>query len=631
MVTGGRRTTKPVLRLAKLIGKEVVFRGHILMSNGAAGVDTAAAEGALEACRLDNLDPNQRIRVFRPREHPAPEFSFGFLEIVGETYADRRDYVIRESDAVVLLDGGKGTTAVAKQARLLGKPVIPIGLFGGAAVRLWQQMKRGTKTRGLSFVEISDEDLDSIGPFQTDMNAVAESCIMIAENYYEASNEIADLGKDLGLDHPYRIAAAIRSSLASLAKGRPRLFNSGGLCAGYSLEPSPDEYFVAHEFSEERIGDLRQALEQGLAGAHLKPYTADQDIRPGHILCKIAAKILTTAFCIFDLPESQNRNVYLELGIAIGLGRPFVLIKSAKTQVPSLVEGLDYFGFTSYTGLRREVGERVQVGQFSAILPQEDVPITDTYFVADGEFEQEDLRQAIRNALQDYALQPVYLTEGPVGPQLALTQLIRNIQAARFGIYRIDEEASANTFLALGIAIGLNKPWLLVAREGATIPVDVRGLSNFNFRSFLHLEMEFAERCKEFLRRHAGEAQQKREEDQAFSTLINARGSQGAVIQPRGPVIQQFGDRIITGGVGEPSTGIPVSSRELSSLRHLLNKWFDLEELRTLCFDLGVDYDSLRGEGKAAKARELVAYCQRHNLIDRLRAEIHRLRPDENL
>jgi len=305
----------------------------------------------------------------------------------------------------------------------------------------------------------------------------------------------------LGLDRPDQIAATIQ---ASLTKGRPRLFSVGGLCAGYPLEPSPGEYFVAHEFSEEKIGDLRHALEQGFTVTQLKPYTADQDIRPGHILCKIAAKIQTTAFCIFDLPESQNRNVYLELGIAIGLGRPFVLVKSARAQVPSLVEGLDYFGFTSYTGLRQEVGERVQVGQFSAILPQEDTFITDTYFVADGEFEQEDFRQSIRNALQDYGLRPAYLAEGQVGPELALSQLIRNIQVARFGIYRIDEEASANTFLALGIAIGLNKPWLLVAREGATVPVDVRGLSNFNFRAFLHLEEEFAERCREFLRRYDG-------------------------------------------------------------------------------------------------------------------------------
>jgi hypothetical protein len=50
----------------------------------------------------------------------------------------------------------------------------------------------------------------------------------------------------------------------------------------------------------------------------------------------------------------------------------------------------------------------------------------------------------------------------------------------------------------------------------------------------------------------------------------------------------------------------------------LLTEHFDEEEFRTLCFDLSVDYDTLRGEGKAAKARELVAYLDRYDRIDDL-------------
>jgi len=45
---------------------------------------------------------------------------------------------------------------------------------------------------------------------------------------------------------------------------------------------------------------------------------------------------------------------------------------------------------------------------------------------------------------------------------------------------------------------------------------------------------------------------------------------------------------------------------------------FDAEELRTLCFFLAADYDALRGEGKSAKARELIGYMERHSLGDRL-------------
>jgi tetratricopeptide (TPR) repeat protein len=56
----------------------------------------------------------------------------------------------------------------------------------------------------------------------------------------------------------------------------------------------------------------------------------------------------------------------------------------------------------------------------------------------------------------------------------------------------------------------------------------------------------------------------------------------------------------------------------LRRLRQILNEHFNEGELRTLCFDLGVDYDNLPGGGKADKARELVAYLQRHSRLSEL-------------
>jgi len=62
----------------------------------------------------------------------------------------------------------------------------------------------------------------------------------------------------------------------------------------------------------------------------------------------------------------------------------------------------------------------------------------------------------------------------------------------------------------------------------------------------------------------------------------------------------------------------------LDALTHLFND----EELRTLCFKLtGVDYDSLRGEGKEAKARELVEYAERTDRFEELVEAVQRERP----
>lgn len=63
-------------------------------------------------------------------------------------------------------------------------------------------------------------------------------------------------------------------------------------------------------------------------------------------------------------------------------------------------------------------------------------------------------------------------------------------------------------------------------------------------------------------------------------------------------------------------------------LRKTLCDRFSQEELRTLCFDLCIDYDNLSGEGKEAKARELVAYLERRGELEHLIAAVRRERGD---
>ena len=66
------------------------------------------------------------------------------------------------------------------------------------------------------------------------------------------------------------------------------------------------------------------------------------------------------------------------------------------------------------------------------------------------------------------------------------------------------------------------------------------------------------------------------------------------------------------------SKEVPVEVVDRSALRHNITTYFNASELRNLCFDLNVDYDNLQGEGKGDKARELVAYMERHERISEL-------------
>lgn len=68
---------------------------------------------------------------------------------------------------------------------------------------------------------------------------------------------------------------------------------------------------------------------------------------------------------------------------------------------------------------------------------------------------------------------------------------------------------------------------------------------------------------------------------------------------------------------------------DLANLHELINHYFNEEELKTLCFSLSppIDYESLEALGKAGKARELVAFCNRHERIDELNNKCKELRP----
>ena len=92
------------------------------------------------------------------------------------------------------------------------------------------------------------------------------------------------------------------------------------------------------------------------------------------------------------------------------------------------------------------------------------------------------------------------------------------------------------------------------------------------------------------------------------------RGTQPASSSPRPDTTQV-----------PPAADAPAHA---SALRRILVERFSLEELRTLCFDLSIDYDALGGEGKEARARELIAHLQRRRQLGRLTSYIRQHRPD---
>jgi hypothetical protein len=66
----------------------------------------------------------------------------------------------------------------------------------------------------------------------------------------------------------------------------------------------------------------------------------------------------------------------------------------------------------------------------------------------------------------------------------------------------------------------------------------------------------------------------------------------------------------------------------LQGLQRNLEASFNLDELRGLCFDLGINFENLSGDTLRTKTIELVSYCQRRRLLSKLVAACSQLRSE---
>lgn len=319
------------------------------------------------------------------------------------------------------------------------------------------------------------------------------------------------LRRRLRLERP-RAAVAAELALALESAPRSPLFARAGLCGGYPLRSLADRYFVAQEFGAGRV-DLRNSLDAALAESGVSPVCADDSLWSGHILCKISALIQSTPFGVYQLSVSQNRNVYLELGIGIGLGRPFVLVKDRAAVVPPLIEGLEYYSINSYIELRYELGEKVwpylaSVGDYRP-PPMPEAGSERTAVIAHGDVDALDFCVPIARAIASCGLTPVilgdttgklsrYMTSEGLPHRLVgeagggqLDETLKAIQAARFGIYRVEKRAAPDAFLAFGISVGLGRPGFLLHLAGQELPSDVKGLSGLGFNAYSELAPTF--------------------------------------------------------------------------------------------------------------------------------------------
>lgn len=104
---------------------------------------------------------------------------------------------------------------------------------------------------------------------------------------------------------------------------------------------------------------------------------------------------------------------------------------------------------------------------------------------------------------------------------------------------------------------------------------------------------------------------------------ITITGGQGIPIGDQAQVSQQFPN---SGSAAPPSAPPPVDAERLVTLADLITRYFNLSEVRDLCFRLGIEYEDLGGEGKSEKVRELVMMVEKNGRLPHLTSLLQQLR-----
>jgi hypothetical protein len=114
--------------------------------------------------------------------------------------------------------------------------------------------------------------------------------------------------------------------------------------------------FVGHIFDQSSIDDLRAVISNATKSTDWKPVYADEKIVDGHILTdKIIPEIQLAEFCLFEISDRTRPNIFFELGIAKGMGKPCILLIKSGCEVPSDLGGYDRLIYASYKELERKL------------------------------------------------------------------------------------------------------------------------------------------------------------------------------------------------------------------------------------------------------------------------------------
>ena len=303
--------------------------------------------------------------------------------------------------------------------------------------------------------------------------------------------------------------------------------NIGGLWPEYKIYER-QKCFVGHSREAEWRDDILSACAKVLPKFGLEPWYAADHFDPTKPLRdKVVELIANARYGIYDLSSWQDRsgrwhvprNVLIELGMAITLNRPALLLRHTSNKtlpLPACLQGVDFVEFAGETTLKRAMEERLP--QWFDVPPDRDWLNRFCIFgnrvcdfreehprarqwgyeilcchVSDGldkdhpgfqKAEREEVRGAFEDVFSRYRdLVLDYLDELLLidGYRFILCSHCQTVRSTPFVVYRILPHTPAEVFIAIGMSIALETlfeydiPKVLLVRQEQDLPSLLRG------------------------------------------------------------------------------------------------------------------------------------------------------------
>ena len=301
-VCGGTRISAANAAFCKRLGWELAGEEGLTIVTGGfkyfahdanqPSTDWATVDGALERLRVDGIPAETRIDTLLPEKDVANivRFREGKTHVLRKrSLQARRFTVVNAVDALVAVQGSRGTQEMIDLALALEKPCLPFPFTGGISAERWEEYQD-------VILESFDVDVETAKRMQ--------------------SIDLGTLPDEL---------------LTELARDVMKLL----------LRRLKRKCFVMMPFSEDYLPLYEKAIKPAIVEQGFQPVRADHLNLVGNAV-EILRAAISSCDCAVAVVTGNNPNVMYELGFAHSQGKPAILVCESHEQEPERFKDLPF-------------------------------------------------------------------------------------------------------------------------------------------------------------------------------------------------------------------------------------------------------------------------------------------------